>query len=117
MAFESGTIALIPCTLTGKMPKDFLERLQKYSAGKLDDVKDEPAIGWVSGRHLLESEINENTAPVRRTSLCESAQSGTEDPVAAAERDLPPRRTGLYAGERYDRGAEKRKETDQGRRH
>ena len=62
MAFESGTTALIPCTLTGKMPKDFLARLQKYSAGKLDDVKDEPAIGWVSGRHLLESEIDQNTA-------------------------------------------------------
>ena len=62
MAFESGTTALIPCTLTGKMPKDFLERLAKYSAGKLDDVRDEPAIGWVSGRHLLESEISQTTA-------------------------------------------------------
>ena len=62
MAFESGTTALIPCTLTGKIPKDFLERLAKYSAGKLDDVRDEPAVGWVSGRHLLESEISQNTA-------------------------------------------------------
>ena len=62
MAFESGTTALIPCTLTGKMPKDFLKRLAQYSAGKLDDVRDEPAFGWVSGRHLLESEISETTA-------------------------------------------------------
>ena len=62
MAFESGTTALIPCTLTGKMPQDYLERLAKYSAGKLDDVRDEPAIGWVSGRHLLENEINQVTS-------------------------------------------------------
>ena len=62
MAFESGTTALIPCTLTGKMPKDFLERLAKYSAGRLDDVRDEPAVGWVSGRHLLENEISQTTA-------------------------------------------------------
>ena len=62
MAFVSGTTALIPCTLTGKMPKDFLARLAKHTAGKLDDVRDEPVIGWVSGRHLLENEINETTA-------------------------------------------------------
>ena len=62
MAFESGTTALIPCTLTGKMPKDFLARLAKHAAGKLDDVHEEPVIGWVSGRHLLENEITETTA-------------------------------------------------------
>ena len=62
MAFESGTTALIPCTLSGKMPKDYLARLAKNTAGRLDDVRDEPVIGWVSGRHLLENEINETTA-------------------------------------------------------
>ncbi|MBQ9336877.1 MAG: recombination-associated protein RdgC [Lentisphaeria bacterium] len=62
MAFESGTTALIPCTLSGKMPKDYLARLAKNTAGRLDDVRDEPVIGWVSGRHLLENEIDETTA-------------------------------------------------------
>lgn len=62
MAFESGTTALIPCTLSGKMPKDYLARLAQNTAGRLDSVKDEPVIGWVSGRHLLENEINETTA-------------------------------------------------------
>ena len=62
MAFESGTTALIPCTLSGKMPKDYLARLAQNAAGRLDSVKDEPVIGWVSGRHLLENEINETTA-------------------------------------------------------
>ena len=62
MSFESGSTPLIFCTLSGKMPADYLQRLAKYCAGKLDSVKDEPAIGWVSGRHLLESEIDENTS-------------------------------------------------------
>ncbi len=62
MPFESGSTALTICSLSEKMPKDFLERLAKYSAGKLDDVRDEPVIGWVSGRHLLESEINDTTS-------------------------------------------------------
>lgn len=62
MPFESGTTALIFCTLSGPMPGDYLERLQRYCAGKLDDVKDEPTVGWVSGRHLLESEISQSTS-------------------------------------------------------
>ena len=40
MPFESGSTALMICSLSDKMPDDFLERLAKYSAGKLDDVKD-----------------------------------------------------------------------------
>ena len=62
MPFESGSTALMICTLGEKLPDDFLERLAKYSAGRLDDVKDEPTVGWVSGRHLLESEISEMTS-------------------------------------------------------
>ena len=62
MPFESGSTALMICTLSEKLPDDFLERLAKYSAGRLDDVKDEPTVGWVSGRHLLESEISETTS-------------------------------------------------------
>ena len=62
MPFESGSTALMICSLSDKMPDDFLERLAKYSAGKLDDVKDEPTVGWVSGRHLLESEISDMTS-------------------------------------------------------
>lgn len=62
MSFESGSISLMICPLSGKMPEDYLARLAPYKAGRLDDVKDEPAIGWVSGRHLLETEIAENTS-------------------------------------------------------
>ena len=62
MSFESGSTSLMICPLSGELPEDFLERLAKYSAGKLDDVKEDPVIGWVSGRHLLETEISENTS-------------------------------------------------------
>ena len=41
------------CPLRNPMPENYLELFAKHSAGKLDDVKDEPVLGWVSGRHLL----------------------------------------------------------------
>ena len=62
MSFESGTTALLICPMRNPMPEDFLERFNAASAGKLDDVKADPVLGWVSGRHLLECEINETTA-------------------------------------------------------
>ena len=60
MSFEAGTTALLICPLASELPEDFLERFAKYSAGRLDDVKEDPVVGWVSGRHLLENEINED---------------------------------------------------------
>ena len=62
MSFETGTTSLLICPLRNPMPEDFLERLNAYSAGRLDDVKADPVIGWVSGRHLLECEIDEATS-------------------------------------------------------
>ena len=62
MSFEAGTTALLICPLASELPEDFLERFAKYSAGRLDDVKEDPVVGWVSGRHLLENEINEDTS-------------------------------------------------------
>ena len=50
------------CPLRNPMPENYLELFAKHSAGKLDDVKDEPVLGWVSGRHLLESRIDETTS-------------------------------------------------------
>ncbi len=61
MSFETGTTALMICPLSSELPEDFLDGFAKYKAGRLDDVKEEPAVGWVSGRHLLETEINEST--------------------------------------------------------
>lgn len=62
MSFETGSVSLMICPLRNPMPEDYLDLFAKYSAGKLDDVKDEPVLGWVSGRHLLESRIDEDTS-------------------------------------------------------
>lgn len=64
MPFESGSTPLMICRLADDLPEDMLERIAKYTAGKLDDIDKDPVIGWVSGRHLLENEISE------RTSIC-----------------------------------------------
>jgi len=60
MSFETGTAALMICPLAKELPEDFLAGFIRNHAGRLDDVKDEPVLGWVSGRHLLETDLNEN---------------------------------------------------------
>ena len=58
MSFESGSTALMICPLNGELPEDFLACFAKYKGGMLDDVKQEAVLGWVSGRHLLETRID-----------------------------------------------------------
>ena len=62
MPFENGTIALTYFYLADKLPANYLELFTANKAGMLDQVKDEPQIGWVSGRTLLENTIDENTS-------------------------------------------------------
>ena len=62
MPFDRGTITFRVCHLPKPLPEDALDRFSSKSAGPLDRVKDEPQWGWVSGRHLLESRIDEETA-------------------------------------------------------
>ncbi|HCE42232.1 MAG TPA: hypothetical protein DET40_01620 [Lentisphaeria bacterium] len=62
MSFERGSFALTIFRLPEKLPEDALELFESKAAGKLDDIKDELSVGWVSGRHLLERNINEATA-------------------------------------------------------
>jgi DNA recombination-dependent growth factor C len=62
MPFESGSMTTTIFSLPEKLPENYLELFHNARAGRLDDVKDEPQMGWVSGRHLLETAINEETA-------------------------------------------------------
>jgi len=64
MPFELGTFCLTVFNFTEEFPNNFLELFTAKCAGKLDDVKDEPQMGWVSGRHLLERRIDEETSIV-----------------------------------------------------
>ena len=62
MPFERGSFSMTIFKLSEELPEDILERFNSHAAGKLDDVKDKPQIGWVSGRHLLERNIDDETA-------------------------------------------------------
>ena len=62
MPFDHGSIALTICPLSSPLPDDYLKKLAGASAGRLEDVAEEPEIGWVSGRFLLETEISETTS-------------------------------------------------------
>ncbi|MDD3118997.1 MAG: recombination-associated protein RdgC [Victivallales bacterium] len=61
MPFERGTVTLTYFYLADKLPADYLELFAANKAGMIDQVKDDPQIGWVSGRTLLENTIDENT--------------------------------------------------------
>lgn len=61
MPFEHGTITCRVCMLPQPLPKDVLEKFAAKAAGAIESVKDEVQVGWVSGRHLLERRIDEET--------------------------------------------------------
>ncbi|MCP4177363.1 MAG: recombination-associated protein RdgC [bacterium] len=62
MPFDRGSFSMSMFKLTEDLPENALELFDGNNAGKLDEVKDEPQLGWVSGRHLLERTIDEETA-------------------------------------------------------
>ncbi len=62
MSFQKGSLALTIFKLYKPLPGNHLDLFSADAAGKLDDVKMEPQVGWVSGRHLLENKIDDETA-------------------------------------------------------
>jgi hypothetical protein len=62
MSFERGSFALTIFRLPEKLPDDALELFESKAAGKFDEITGDLSVGWVSGRHLLERNINEGTA-------------------------------------------------------
>ena len=62
MPFEHGTFTVSFFELPCDLDDNFIEEFQNNRAGLLDSVQDEPQVGWVSGRHLLENNIDEKTA-------------------------------------------------------
>ncbi len=62
MPFDKGNLTFRICSLPQPIPADVLENFRADAAGSLEHVQDEPVWGWVSGRHLLETDINEDTA-------------------------------------------------------
>ncbi len=62
MPFDTGNVSFTICRLPQALPDDALQRFAGKRALSLDAVKDEPQTGWVSGRHLLETRIDDETA-------------------------------------------------------
>ncbi|MCP3967932.1 MAG: recombination-associated protein RdgC [Lentisphaerae bacterium] len=62
MPFDRGSVTVTIFELPEKLPENIIELFAAKKSGMLDAVKDEPQIGWVSGRTLLETNIDDETA-------------------------------------------------------
>ena len=62
MPFDRGSFTVTVYQLPNQLPEDLLELFAAKSGGKLDHVKEEAIYGWTTGRTLLETDINEESA-------------------------------------------------------
>ena len=62
MSFESGSITFRMFYLPQKLPTDHVERFAAHAAPPIRTLGDTPIHGWVTGRHLLDTNINRDTA-------------------------------------------------------
>lgn len=62
MGFESGSISFRAFYLSSRLPQDHLHRFARHAAPSLDAIGREPVQGWVTGRHLLDRNIVEQSA-------------------------------------------------------
>ena len=64
MGFESGVVSLTMYYLPNGLPQDYVDRFAARALPPVDTLGSEAIHGWVTGRHLLDSNINEETAHV-----------------------------------------------------
>ncbi|MFH0878601.1 MAG: recombination-associated protein RdgC [Lentisphaerota bacterium] len=62
MAFESGSMSFRMFYLPRTLPDDAVKKFAAHAAPPLDTIGVGEVRGWVTGRHLLDRAINENTA-------------------------------------------------------
>lgn len=62
MSFESGSVSFRIYQLPRELPDPLLDGFVDRVAPPLDTIKDQPVYGWVTGRHLLDRQIDENSA-------------------------------------------------------
>lgn len=62
MSFESGSVSFRMYSLAREIPEPVLEGFLQRVAPSLEAIKEEPVYGWVTGRHLLDRQIDENSA-------------------------------------------------------
>ncbi|MCJ8328778.1 MAG: recombination-associated protein RdgC [Lentisphaeria bacterium] len=61
MGFDTGNQSFIICKLVQPLPENLYERFMAFRGQSLSLVGDDPQIGWVSGRHLLDTTLTEDT--------------------------------------------------------
>ncbi len=62
MAFESGSIGFRMYWVPKPFTRDAVDRFAEHAAVPLSAIKDDELRGWVTGRHLLDRHITEETA-------------------------------------------------------
>lgn len=66
MSFDHGSLTLTIFELRSELPENALDSFAARKAGSLDSVStnpdDDPQIGWVTSRYLLDNEIDEGSA-------------------------------------------------------
>lgn len=62
MPFDSGNVSFIICQLPKPISEDALNTFAEFAAKPLDKIGRDETRGWVTGRHLLDTNINEETA-------------------------------------------------------
>ena len=62
MPFDRGSITFSMFDISGDIPENFAEMFAASKAGTLDSVTAEPQFGWVTGQHLLDTNIDEGSA-------------------------------------------------------
>ena len=62
MAFDSGVASFVMLELPRPFPDDWADRFAEHRAPSPDSVGDQKVCGWVTGRHLLDSDITPESA-------------------------------------------------------
>lgn len=62
MPFETGSIALRIMRLTRPLPNDAVKKFAEQALPPVEYLKEEPLFGWVTGRHLMDRDIDEDSA-------------------------------------------------------
>ncbi|WFB36574.1 recombination-associated protein RdgC [Kiritimatiellota bacterium B12222] len=62
MPFETGSVSFRMYHLPRALPESVLDGFLERVAPPLDTIKDQPVYGWVTGRHLLDRQIDDNNS-------------------------------------------------------
>ena len=62
MPFETGSVSFRIYQLPRQLPEPLLDGFLRRVAPPLDTIRDQPVYGWVTGRHLLDRQIDDNNA-------------------------------------------------------